>query len=419
MAQSIIIVGAGAAGLIAAKMLSEAGNKVTILEADSRAGGRMYTITGEGFSQHVEAGAEFIHGDVPITLGLLKDACIEYIRTGGKMYRSNNGRWQEEEQMTEGWDELTGKMNELAEDMTLLHFLQQYFGDDKYADLRAQVINFAQGFDVADPAKVSVMMLRDEWEHEGPNYRIKGGYITLVNYLLGKCIAQGCSIHLNSPVKSINWQQYGVEVYANNIYTAQKVLLTVPVAMLQNKKTVNAIQFIPALPAYTTAANNIGYGDVIKIVLEFKHGFWEEHKQNVSFVVSNEWLPVWWTQNPVQDNTFTGWLGGPKATAAKDLSDEIILQKSIQSLSSIFNIDEDEVKKMLVAAKVFNWACSRFAHGAYSYATPATKNALNVLQTPHDNKLYFAGEAIYAGDHPGTVEAALASGKLAAEQMML
>ncbi len=76
------------------------------------------------------------------------------------------------------------------------------------------------------------------------------------------------------------------------------------------------------------------------------------------------------------------------------------------------------MRQMLTACKVFNWADSKFAQGAYSYATPATKKALSILQTPVNNRLYFAGEAIYNGEHPGTVEAAFASGKRAAGQIM-
>lgn len=419
MAQSIIIVGAGAAGLMAAKLLSEAGNKVILLETDSRAGGRMHTINGEGFNQPVEAGAEFIHGDVPITLGLLKQAGIEHTRTGGKMYRSNNGRWQEEEDMVDDWDELTEKMNQLQEDITLQQFLKKYFSDEKYAGLRTQVNNFAEGFDVADPAKVSLFMLRDEWEHEGPNYRIKGGYINLVDHMLNDCVAHGCVVHLNSPVTRINWQPDEVEVQTkDNVYTAQKVLITVPIVMLQNNNAANAIQFTPALDDYITAANDIGYGDVIKVVLQFSEPFWNHHKSNVGFIVSNEWMPVWWTQYPAEATTLTGWMGGPKATAVKGLPDQEMLQKCVRSLASIFNIAEDEIRQMLTAHKVFNWAGNNFAHGAYSYATPLTKKALTILQTPVNNKLYFAGEAIYSGEHPGTVEAAFASGQQAAKLIM-
>jgi len=49
--------------------------------------------------------------------------------------------------------------------------------------------------------------------------------------------------------------------------------------------------------------------------------------------------------------------------------------------------------------------------GGYSYATPETANALKILNTPINEKLFFAGEGLYSGDHPGTVEAAIVSAK--------
>ncbi|HWB26214.1 MAG TPA: NAD(P)/FAD-dependent oxidoreductase [Chitinophagaceae bacterium] len=418
MAQSIIVAGGGAAGLMAAKILTAHGHKVTILEANTRLGGRMHTIIGD-FRTPVEAGAEFIHGDVPETFALLKEAGIGYTRTGGKMYRSNNGRWVEEEEEVDGWDKLTQKMDELETDTTLQNFLEEYFPGDAYLRLRNQVRAFAEGFDVADPAKVSVFMLRDEWEHEGPQYRIDGGYGQLINYLAEVCRKNDCVIKTNCIVKQINWRAGHVTVLAGGReYIADKVIITVPVAMLKAADSPNGINFMPLLPAYTGAANGIGYGDVVKVILEFNTRFWEKHKKNAGFILSSEWMPVWWTQFPGGDNTLTGWLGGPKATALRDTPDEVILQHSLQSLCSIFGVQLSEMEKELVAAKVFNWGNNPYSVGAYSYATPATKKALAVLATPVENTLFFAGEAIYDGPHPGTVEAALVSGRLAAEKIL-
>lgn len=416
---SVIIVGAGAAGLIAAKVLAEAGNKVTVLEGSGRMGGRMHTINGNGFEHPFEAGAEFIHGDVPITFELLKEAGIEYTRTGGKMYRSQNGKWKEEDEQVDDWDELTEKMNALQEDMTLQAFLQKHFSEDKYTLLRGQVKRFAEGFDVADIERVSVMMLRDEWEHEGPQYRINGGYIKLVDYMAAACQKHRCEIIPNSTVTQINWQANSVTVSTpGKQYVAEKIIITVPIAMLQNPVLPNAIHFTPALDEYISAANNIGYGDVMKIILQFKTTFWNRHKEKAGFIVSDEWLPVWWTQYPADNATLTGWLGGPRATAIKNMNDDEVIKRSVQSLCSIFNLKEDELMQQVTSSAVFNWANNVFAAGAYSYATPATKKALALLNTPVAGTIFFAGEALYNGPNPGTVEAALARGKQAAATLI-
>src|SRR5687768_1857517 len=97
MKYDIIIIGAGAAGLVAMKQLLAYGYSVCLLEADNKAGGRMRTIR-EGFSTPTEAGAEFVHGRLPITRQLLKEANISYEEVGGKMIYVEQGKWLEEQE---------------------------------------------------------------------------------------------------------------------------------------------------------------------------------------------------------------------------------------------------------------------------------------------------------------------------------
>ncbi len=73
---SVIIIGAGASGLAAARSLSKTGKRVTVLEARDRVGGRIFTSDEGGFSVPVENGAEFIHGDLPLTILMNSDASV-------------------------------------------------------------------------------------------------------------------------------------------------------------------------------------------------------------------------------------------------------------------------------------------------------------------------------------------------------
>src|SRR6476619_6448005 len=90
--ESILVVGAGAAGLMAAYELSKKGNQVIILEAANRLGGRIHTVTDPSFSQPIELGAEFIHGDLKLTLSLLKESSIKYRETKGEMLHLKKGK---------------------------------------------------------------------------------------------------------------------------------------------------------------------------------------------------------------------------------------------------------------------------------------------------------------------------------------
>src|SRR5215212_7649157 len=93
----VIIIGAGAAGLMAAKILSE--NKITVcvLEARNRIGGRVYTVSKPGFSKPIEAGAEFIHGKLPLTTALLRKTGLERYKVDGELWQIKNGELKKQE----------------------------------------------------------------------------------------------------------------------------------------------------------------------------------------------------------------------------------------------------------------------------------------------------------------------------------
>ncbi len=112
MTEPILIIGAGAAGLMAAYELSAAGLPVMLLEAMKRPGGRIQTLHDEGFTTPVEGGAEFVHGSLPITLRLLKEAGIPYSVVEGNMRRVRKGQWIEEDLFSGDWEELLQRMEE-------------------------------------------------------------------------------------------------------------------------------------------------------------------------------------------------------------------------------------------------------------------------------------------------------------------
>jgi len=233
---TILIIGAGAAGLMAAYELSAAGYPVIVLEATERAGGRILTQVGGGFSMSVEAGAEFIHGALPVTLKLLKDAGITYRPVEGKMLRVRNGEWIDQDLFSGDWEELMRQMGQLKEDIPIETFLDTYFSDERYALLRSSVRGFAEGYDLVDLRRASTLALYQEWQEEGEaQYRVDGGYGKLIDHLVSCCLARGSVIHFSKPVRTVRWQKDGAELECmdGEIFTGRRVIVTVSLGILQ------------------------------------------------------------------------------------------------------------------------------------------------------------------------------------------
>lgn len=419
----IIIVGAGATGLMAGRILAKAGKKVTVLEARDRIGGRIYTINE---SVKIELGAEFIHGDLPVTLALLKEAGIPYEPAGGEMWRYKDGEFLQDDEPTEGWDELIDKLKELDKDTDLDSFLEQYFFGEKYDQLKASVRKYVAGYDTADPDKASAFALREEWtnEDEDAQHRLTEGYCQMIDYLANEIKSNDGTIELNTVVKSINWLAGEVTVYAeNNIeYKAEKVLIALPLGVLQLRDGKGAIDFNPAIPVWQDALQQIGFGAIIKTLFQFNEAFWEyatgADMTNMGFVFAEEQIPTWWTQAPKQDNVLTGWLGGPNARDLVNVSEEEILEIALTGLSYIYDLSVDQLKEKLLNHHIMNWTADTFTLGSYAYDMVGSKEARKVLNRPISNTIFLAGEYLYDGAAMGTVEAALTSATAAAKQLI-
>lgn len=406
--QHIIIVGAGASGLIAATELSEKCD-VTVLETNSRTGGRIRTFPTQSGDGIIEPGAEFVHGDTPITTRLIKEAGLKTMKLDGKMLRKEGKEWTEEKDMIEGWDELVEKMKGQRKDMTMDDFIQKHFADDKYADLRRHIRAFVQGFDVADTSEVSVQSLYKEWSNESGQFRIETGYGSLIDYLENKCRENGCRILTGETVRQIDWQKNEVTVYSSggNKYQGNKVVITLPASVLKNLNGRASINLTPPADEYINAFRRIGFGTVIKVIFEMKEKIW---KNKTGFIFSNEMIPTWWTQYPINNNLISGWAGGPAASRLSQHSDEEILEIAVISLANIFEVPGSEMSNKIKHSYIFNWSKYDESLGAYSFSTPESMSAREILNSPIAGTVYFAGEGLYDGAYSGTVEAAFSSG---------
>jgi monoamine oxidase len=425
----VIIIGAGVAGLAAGRELSESGKKIFILEARNRIGGRINTLTVPGFSTYLEAGVEFIHGEMPVTQLLLKEAGISYYPSEGNYYNIGNGKFQEADSLGKTFSVIFEKAGELKQDLPFAIFLDQYLKEDKYKTIRETARGLAEGYDVADVQKVSTFALLEEWKDFGQSesYRIKGGHIKLADFLSEEIKKHGGEIFLSTVVKEIRWKRDNIEVIDSNgkIFSAKKVLITVPLGVLQsNPKDEAHINFSPPLPEKLEAAKSIGYGTATKVFLEFKNAFWETSENQIrttpelGFLISDTPITAWWTQLPVRTPLLTGWLAGPNAEKNKNKSEDEMITMALDALCYIFNTNKAFLVKNLRAGKVVNWQIDPFSLGAYSYATVESTKAKKVLTKPVEDTIFFAGEALSEGIAMGTLEEALANGITTAKKLL-
>ncbi|OGF52269.1 hypothetical protein A3I27_01910 [Candidatus Giovannonibacteria bacterium RIFCSPLOWO2_02_FULL_43_11b] len=420
MKSNIIIIGAGAAGLMAARELGKAGKKVIILEARDRIGGRIFPLDEKEFGYPAQGGAEFAHGEAHITKALAKEAGMTLILTQGDMWNSRDGEVTVNSEPIPNQDELHKKLRELKSDLPIAEFLEKYFSEEKYARLRNSIIRMVEGYDAGDVNRISTFTLREEWLGGGEwlQYRIKEGYGAMLKFLERECRKNGVEIQLNAIVKEVEAKDDIIVVRTadGDIFEAEKVVVTVPVPVI------SGINFIPAIPEKMEAASKIGFGNVIKLLIRFKNRWWVnalgKDFSEMDFIFSGEEVRTWWTQYPDLVPVLTGWIPGPRAEKYKNSSDKDILELALDSLSNVFKVDREFVRKEIVASKIVNWPADPYAKGAYSYSTTESEEGYEELRKPAGNKIFFAGEALYAGKDTATVEGALASGLETARKIL-
>jgi monoamine oxidase len=415
-----LVIGAGAAGLMAARELAGAGRKVTIVEARNRCGGRIYPLPSDEFGYPAEAGAEFVHGAAPVTRALMREANLSLLRRAGTRWSARSGALRQDEPSFPHAARFYKALTEVKADLPIAEFLQTQFAGRQYDELRRSVTRTVEGYDAADPWRFSTLALRDEWmaRDDDEHGRVAEGYGALVDYLASECERHGVAIHYGAVVTAMDDAAGRVTLRCRNgsCFEADAAIVTVPLPILREI----------ALPAATrqqaAAAADIGYGNVVKLLLRFATTWWANRRDNdlgdLSFLLSNATVPTWWTQYPEPHPVLTGWYAGPKAERVSSHGESELIEMGLASLAVIFDMPVDRIRKELVTARAINWGNDPFARGAYSYATPRTREALLVLRRMGTGRIFFSGEAFYVGPDMGTVEAALASGQETAQTIL-
>jgi monoamine oxidase len=416
----LVVVGAGAAGLMAARDLARAGKRVTVLEARDRCGGRIYPLPADDFGYPAEGGPEFVHGAAPVSRTLMAEAGVKLLRRSGRRWDMRGGKLKPADPSMPHADRFYQALTEVTDDLPIADFLEARFGGAEYAELRRSVTRTVEGYDAADPHRFSTLALREEWmaRDDGEHGRIAGGYGALIDYLAAESRRHGAEIHFDVAVTAI--EATGGKIIAQCRdgfgYEADAAILAVPLPVLAD------IWLPPAARRCAAAAVDIGFGNVIKLLFRFATTWWADTSgrdlSDMSFLISDAPVPTWWTQHPAPYPVLTGWYAGPKADRVAALSEDELIEMGLASLAEIFGRPVDRIRGELVTARAINWGNDPFARGAYSYVTPETRAALAVLRAPNDDRIFFSGEAMYAGPDMGTVEAALTSGQEIAETIL-
>ena len=298
-AEHVIVVGAGAAGLMAARELARAGRPVTILEARARCGGRIYPLPAADFGYRAEGGPEYVHGDTPVT----RARCGRQGRlqpVTGTRWNAEGGVFSQRDDDEPYAEHLDRAMAELKTDLPIAEFLRRHFAAPQYDRLRRNTLRMVEGYDAADPEEASTLALADEWLNGGAERRARRGRLWRARRLPGSGVPQARGGRPSQcPGRCDRGERRASRgaLHQRRHAEGDRAILTMPVPLLQD------IALPPATRAIAAAAVDIGFGNVVKILLRFTTRWWAEQRRelaNLGFVRSDETIPVWWTQYPAE-----------------------------------------------------------------------------------------------------------------------
>jgi polyamine oxidase len=432
--ERILVIGAGMAGLVAARLLHDSGFKVTMFEARERLGGR--TWTDDRIGAPVDLGGSWVHGvdGNPLTLWceklgvdlvenqgdrLLIDPRATAPTREGQRKRAVVGRaafktaiewaiWKSKA-MTASRGPRSVSVKDAVDPLLSAAWLPEI---DKLV-----IASIVEGSEGVQGAPYDAVAAEEWWPTEGldRNAQPKGGFIQLIDDA-----AEGLDIRLGTPVQRVRWNGEGVTAVlkSGESVTADRVVITVPVGLL--RAGLPALDPLPP-QEQQTAVGRLGYGAGLlgKIYLRFPHRFWPEQ-------------PKWFGRlpdGPQNRGTFNTWVShlgetglpivlsftqGATATRLdRSASDAEITEVAMTSLRKMFGNDIPAPEAMVFP----RWLSDPWSLGGYSY--PGVGSAPEDRETharPLGGRVFFAGEATEPVEY-GTVHAALWSAEQSAEAL--
>uniref|UniRef100_A0A8C5BG52 Lysine demethylase 1B n=1 Tax=Gadus morhua TaxID=8049 RepID=A0A8C5BG52_GADMO len=436
--KNVIVIGAGASGLAAARQLQNFGTQVVVLEARERIGGRVWDDASLGVT--VGQGAQIVNGCVnnPIALmceqmGIkmhkLGERC-DLFQEGGHMtdtaidkrmeFHFNAildvvAEWRKDK--TQNQDAPLGeKVKEVYK-----NFLQE--SGIQFSELEEKVMQFhLSNLEYACGSTLDQVSARS-WDHNeffaqfsGDHTLLTRGYSALLLRL-----AQGLDIRTKCAVQSIDYSGDVIKVTSSkgSQWTAHKVLVTVPLTLLQK----NLIQFYPPLPERKLKAlNSLGAGIIEKIALQFPYRFWDKKVQGADYFGHVPPSPdqrgmfgVFYDLDPQgKQSVLMSVITGDAVPFVRDMGESEVVCECMKVLRQLFK--EQEVPEPLNYF-VTQWSKDVWSQMSYSFVkTGGSGEAYDIIAEDVQGKLFFAGEATNR-HFPQTVTGAYLSGVREASKM--
>lgn len=436
-ATDAIVLGAGASGLSAARILSDHDLKVVVLEARERIGGRVFTLHDPSSPVPIELGAEFIHGRPEETFRIVESANLAACDVVGAHLDIESDACARPHDHGEIAPVLKRLDVELSEQWSFARFLRSKLvrGLSKRSLDLARA--YVEGLYAAPAEKLAALAVREAERSFGPpgpepSFRVLSGYDRVMEWL--RAGIGPAELHLRTLVHEVRWRPGSVTVSAISAhghhleFHAPKLIVTLPIGVLKARtQDRGAVRFVPALKEKRRALSRLEMGTAVRITVRFRSRFWERLRTrdgkcsfaDVSFLHSTDAsFPTWWTQLPIRAPLWVGWSGGPSALRLARLEERAILDRALRSLASLLDQPTELIGAQLDGYYVHDWQHDPFARGAYSYIAVGGMSGPDGLAEPIADTLFFAGEATEPPASSGTVGGALASGRRAARQVL-
>jgi monoamine oxidase len=431
---SVVVVGAGIAGLAAAAAIAREHVQVTVVEARARIGGRIDTRRGFAGAT-IELGAEFVHGRQPDLIRLVDEAGAHLEERPFRMMSLKDGR---DVTPSQSWDRLFEEIaSPDARDIPMARHIEDLLASGKWNDQEASRLRaYVEGYMAGDVERISARAVSEESRaaseiEDEHNASVVEGYDVLASRLQGEIERCGGSIVLDRPVTSVHWTKGSVRVEARPKTTivADCAIVTVPLGVLHLREgEEGAIRFDPPIEHSLAAARRLGMGAVVKIFLRLDRPLASmdglddavrEKLRGATFLrTPDEPVPTWWITGPADAPTMVGWVGGPSADRLSGRGEETLVAAAIDVLSRALAISREKLGAFVVAATAADWKQDPWARGAYSWIPAGALDAPAELAAPIDDTLFFAGEATDTAGYRGTVHGALVSGLRAASEVL-